>query len=114
AHGVPVEESVGSALATAGKPVVVAGGIVVVAILGLVVAGVPFMTAGGIAISIVVLVMVAVSVTLLPALLGLAGQHINRRRHRSRGGHVERSSNQGWSRWVGHVTRHPWPYAVGV
>ena len=50
ARGVPVEESVGSALATAGKPVVVAGGIVVVAILGLAVAGVPFMTAGGIAI----------------------------------------------------------------
>ena len=73
ARGVPVEESVGSALATAGKPVVVAGGIVVVAILGLAVAGVPFMTAGGIAISVVVLVMVGVSVTLLPALLGLAG-----------------------------------------
>ena len=70
ARGLPVAESVGSALATAGKPVVVAGGIVVVAILGLVVAGVPFMTAGGIAISVVVLVMVAVSVTLLPALPG--------------------------------------------
>ena len=83
ARGLPVAESVGSALATAGKPVVVAGGIVVVAILGLVVAGVPFMTAGGIAISLVVLVMVAVSVTLLPAFLGLAGQHINRRGHRS-------------------------------
>ena len=37
------------------------------------------MTAGGIAISIVVLVMVVVSVTLLPALLGLAGHRINRR-----------------------------------
>ncbi len=68
ARGVPVEDSVASAVATAGKPVVVAGGIVVVAILGLVVAGVPFMTAGGIAISVVVLVMVGASVTLLPAL----------------------------------------------
>ena len=114
ARGLPVTESVGSALATAGKPVVVAGGIVVVAILGLAVAGVPFMTAGGIAISTVVLVMVAVSVTLLPALLGLAGQHINRRRRRSARGGVDRSVNPGWSRWVRHVTRHPWPYAVGV
>ena len=114
ARGLPVEESVGSALATAGKPVVVAGGIVVVAILGLVVAGVPFMTAGGIAVSVVVLVMVAVSVTLLPAFLGLAGQHINRRGHRSARGGVDGPVSPGWSRWVRHVTRNPWPYAVGV
>ena len=114
ARGLPVAESVGSALATAGKPVVVAGGIVVVAILGLVVAGVPFMTAGGIAVSVVVLVMVAVSVTLLPAFLGLAGSHINRRGHRSAHGGPDGSVNPGWSRWVRHVTRNPWPYAVGV
>jgi RND superfamily putative drug exporter len=114
ARGLPVAESVGSALATAGKPVVVAGGIVVVAILGLVVAGVPFMTAGGIAVSVVVLVMMGVSVTLLPAFLGLAGRHINRRGHRSHGGEVDNHVNAGWSRWVRHVTRNPWPYAVGV
>jgi RND superfamily putative drug exporter len=114
ARGVPVEESVGSALATAGKPVVVAGGIVVVAILGLVVAGVPFMTAGGIAISAVVLVMVGVSVTLLPALLGLAGHRINRRTHRPGRGAVDAPTSPGWSRWIRHVTSNPWPYAVGV
>jgi putative drug exporter of the RND superfamily len=114
ARGVPVEESVGSALATAGKPVVVAGGIVVVAILGLAVAGVPFMTAGGIAISVVVLVMVGVSVTLLPAFLGLAGHRINRRTHRPGCGSVEPPVSLGWSRWIRHVTRNPWPYAVGV
>ena len=114
ARGVPVEESVGSALATAGKPVVVAGGIVVVAILGLAVAGVPFMTAGGIAISVVVLVMVGVSVTLLPAFLGLAGHRINRRTHRPGRRSVEPPVSLGWSRWIRHVTRNPWPYAVGV
>ncbi len=114
ARGLPVAESVGSALATAGKPVVVAGGIVVVAILGLVVAGVPFMTAGGIAISVVVLVMVGASVTLLPAFLGLAGRHINRRGHRPIGVGPDGSDGRGWSRWVRHVTRNPWPYAVGV
>ena len=105
ARGLPVEESVGSALATAGKPVVVAGGIVVVAILGLVVAGVPFMTAGGIAVAVVVLVMVGVSVTLLPAFLGLAGHRINRRRRRTRRGSVDPAVSPGWSRWIGHVTR---------
>jgi RND superfamily putative drug exporter len=114
ARGLPVEESVGSALATAGKPVVVAGGIVVVAILGLVVAGVPFMTAGGIAVSVVVLVMVCVSVTLLPALLGLAGHRINRRGRRPGRSGADVPVSRGWSRWIRHVTRNPWPYAVGV
>jgi RND superfamily putative drug exporter len=113
-RGGPVAESVGSALATAGKPVVVAGGIVVVAILGLAVAGVPFMTAGGIAISVVVLVMVGASVTLLPALLGLAGHRINRRTHRPGRGSVAAPVSPGWSRWIRHVTSNPWPYAVGV
>ena len=73
AEGHTVEDSVGGALATAGRSVVFAGGIVVVAILGLVVARIPFITAGGIGISIIVLVMVLASITLLPALLGLAG-----------------------------------------
>ena len=110
ARGLPVEESVGSALATAGKPVVFAGGIVVVAILGLAVAGVPFMTAGGIAISVVVLVMVVASVTLLPALLGLAGHRINRRRHRPRAAASTLRSSPGWST-LGPA-RDPQPVAV--
>ncbi len=114
ARGLPVEESVGSALARAGKPVVVAGGIVVVAILGLVVAGVPFMTAGGIAVSVVVLVMVCASITLLPAFLALVGHRINRRGRRPGRGSVNAPDNPGWSRWIRHVTRKPWPYAVGV
>ena len=88
ARGMTVEESVGRAVATAGQSVVFAGGTVVIAILGLAVAGVPFMTAAGIAISVIVLVMVATSVTLLPAFLGLAGHRINgfgrRRDRRSR------------------------------
>ena len=77
AAGVPVQESIARAVATAGASVVLAGGIVVVAILGLSVAQVPFMTAGAIAVSVIVLVMVLASITLLPALLahrGAAGQ----------------------------------------
>jgi putative drug exporter of the RND superfamily len=78
-----------------------------VSILGLAVAQVPFMTAGGIAISIVVLVMVAASVTLLPALLTVAGRRVVGRRP------VVADSPQ-WARWTRHVTRHPRVYLVGV
>jgi len=110
AQGMTVEESAGRAVATAGQSVVFAGGTVVIAILGLAVAGVPFMTAGGVAIALIVLTMVLVSITLLPAFLGLAGHWINRlglRRRRT-------SPGLGWERWGGHVTRHAVAYAVGA
>ncbi|MBT0993435.1 MMPL family transporter [Cellulomonas sp. DKR-3] len=104
---VPADESIARALATAGRPVVFAGGIVVVSILGLAVAGVPFMTAGGIAISLVVLVMVVASATLLPALLAVAGRRVVGRRRLA-------TTSPRWERWTRHVTRHPGIYAVGV
>jgi RND superfamily putative drug exporter len=109
AHGLPVAESVGRAIATAGQPVVFAGGIVVVSVLGLAAAGVPFMTGGGVALAVVVAIMVAVSVTLLPAFLGLSGHAINRFGLPRNG-----SARPGWSRWVRQVTRHAWAYALGV
>jgi putative drug exporter of the RND superfamily len=110
AGGMSVEESVGHAVATAGKAVLFAGGTVVVAILGLVVAGVPFMTAGGVAISLIVLIMVLASLTLLPAFLGLAGHRINRLRVRR----VRSSPGPGWQRWAGHVSRHATAYAISA
>jgi RND superfamily putative drug exporter len=109
AHGLPIPEAVGRAIATAGQPVVFAGSVVVVSVLGLGVAGVPFMTGGGIALAVVVAIMVTVSVTLLPAFLGLSGHAINRfglRRNTSAGA--------GWSRWTRHVTRNAWAYALTV
>jgi len=111
ALGMPVAESAGRALATAGQAVIFAGGTVVVAILGLLVAGIPFVTGGGVAISAMVLVMVLASVTLLPALLGLAGHRIDGRRRRVDDG-VHRPST-GWYRWGAHVTRNATAYLVG-
>ncbi len=110
AEGETVPESAARALATAGQPVVFAGGIVVVSVLGLAVAGVPFMTAGGIALALMVAVMVAVSVTLLPALLGLSGHAITRFGFR-RSGHED---SVRWSRWITHVTRFSWAYGIAV
>ena len=109
AEGLDVEEAVGRSLATAGRAVVFAGGTVVVAILGLAVARIPFVTAGGIGISLIVLVMVLASITLLPALLGLAGHRVNGRRS-GRGA----ASGTRWRRWGAHVGRHATAYAVGA
>ncbi len=114
ARGMPVEESVGRAVETAGQVIVFAGGTVVIAILGLAVAGVPMMTAAGIAIATIVLIMVVASITLLPAFLGLAGAWINRlgfRRIQARSGATDGSR---WRRWGEHVSGHAWAYVVGA
>ncbi|WP_217213845.1 MMPL family transporter [Streptomyces sp. AC550_RSS872] len=128
ARGLDPREAAGRAVATAGRPVVFAGGTVVVSILGLAVANVPFMTVGGLAVSIVVLTMVLASVTLLPAFLGAAGPRlaragrIGRALHTRKPGRLARRRDPaagaahaaGWRRWIGHVSRHPVPYAVGA
>ncbi|MEU6305020.1 MMPL family transporter [Streptomyces chartreusis] len=125
ARGLDPQAAAGRAVATAGRPVVFAGVTVVVSILGLAVANVPFMTVGGIAVSIVVLIMVVASVTLLPAFLGAAGPRLARagrigRALRTRKpGRLARRRDPavgaaGWRRWIGHVSRHPVPYAVGA
>ncbi|MEU1258883.1 MMPL family transporter [Streptomyces chartreusis] len=128
ARGLDPQEAAGRAVATAGRPVVFAGGTVVVSILGLAVANVPFMTVGGLAVSIVVLTMVLASVTLLPAFLGAAGPRLARagrigralqtrkpgRLARRRDPAAGAAHAAGWRRWIGHVSRHPVPYAVGA
>ncbi|MFI8875772.1 MMPL family transporter [Streptomyces sp. NPDC055243] len=128
ARGLDPREAAGRAVATAGRPVVFAGGTVVVSILGLAVANVPFMTVGGFAVSIVVLIMVLASVTLLPAFLGAAGPRLARvgrigralrtrkpgRLARRRDPAAGAAHAAGWRRWIGHVSRHPVPYAVGA
>jgi putative drug exporter of the RND superfamily len=106
AAGVEPHEAAGRAVATAGRPVVFAGGTVVVSILGMAVANVPFMTVGGLAVAIIVLVMVVASVTLLPAFLGAAGPRLARVGSRPRA--------SGWQRWIGHVNRFPVRYAGGA
>ena len=111
AHGMATHESIGLSVATAGRSVVFAGGTVLVAILGLAVAGLPFVTGAGIAISIVVLVMVSASVTLLPALLGLAGPWIDRLSVHRR---TPARAPARWERWGTHITTHARAYAVGA
>ncbi len=114
AEGLDVPEAAGRAVATAGQSVIFAGGVVVIAILGLAVSGIPFMTATGIAVSVVVGTMVVAAVTLLPALLGLAGHRINGLRSGRRQRQEKHGSDRTWQRWGGHVSAHAWVYAVGA
>ncbi len=76
--GLPVESAVVEAAGTAGRSVLFAGGTVVIALLGLSLVGIPFVAYLGGAASIVVLLSVLVVIFVMPALLALAGPHIDR------------------------------------
>ncbi|WP_159798475.1 MMPL family transporter [Puerhibacterium puerhi] len=84
--GVGVDESVARAVATAGSAVVFAGLTVMIALVGLGVAGIPFLTVMGVAAAVGVGIAVLVSLTLLPALLGFAGERLRPRQRSPRRG----------------------------
>ncbi|MBE1874143.1 MMPL family transporter [Myceligenerans pegani] len=113
--GLPVAESVARATATAGSAVVFAGLTVMIALVGLSVAGIPFLSVMGIAAAVTVGVTVVVSLTLLPAVLAMAGERLRPRvrpRAVSDEGDGEEARSHGtadrfFAGWVRGVTRFP-------
>ncbi len=110
ARGMAVAESVARSLATAGSAVIFAGVTVVIALCGLVVARIPFLTVMGLAAAGAVAVAVLVALTLVPALLALAGERI-RPRAGSRAARnavvAPGETHTLGARWVRVVTRAP-------
>ncbi|WP_220700707.1 MMPL family transporter [Mycetocola tolaasinivorans] len=76
ARGMEPRESAARAIATAGSAVVFAGLTVMIALVGLFVAGIPFLTTMGIGAAASVFVAVLISLTLMPAMLGFAGERL--------------------------------------
>ena len=74
-----VDESIGRAIGTAGSAVVFAGLTVIIALAALTIAGIPFLSAMGLAAAGTVAVAVIVALTLIPALLGFAGERLRPR-----------------------------------
>jgi RND superfamily putative drug exporter len=107
-NGGDVDAAVRTALDTAGRAVVFAGFTVVISLMGMCALGITFLYGPAVASSIAVLLVLAASVTLLPALLGLAGHRIGRP------GRLARRADRGvWDRWIGLIQRRPW-WALGI
>jgi RND superfamily putative drug exporter len=111
--GLDPEAATVATLDTAGRAVLVAGGSVMVSMLGLFAMGLSFMRGAALVTILAVFVVMVASVTLFPALLGYLGRHVDRLRlplGRRRGpevavgGHVE--PGRGWLAWSGLVDRH--------
>jgi putative drug exporter of the RND superfamily len=110
AAGVELQESIARATATSGGAVVFAGVTVVIALCSLVVAGIPLVTTLGYTAAIAVGVSVLAAVTLLPALLGALGEHINSLHVKLGRTHADDHRPHGWARMARAVGRSPWPY----
>ncbi len=110
--GMSVADAAGTANATAGQAVLFAGATVVIAILGLQLAGLPAVTMMGVATAIVVVVAMAAAVTMLPALLGLAGTKIDRLSIHRKSHKAKPADQTAAGRWAHRVGRHPGRYAI--
>lgn len=112
--GHPVAESVETALATAGRSVLVAGATVIVAILSLFFFGIPFVATLGLASAITVATTLLAAVTLLPALLTLFGTNLDRFTIRPLRMDHGRGRTTVWHRWTRSVQLRPWRALIGA
>ena len=101
-RGLSSEASVIEAIGTAGRAVAFAGCTVVISLLGMILMGLPFLYGLAVGTSSAVLVAVVAALTLIPALLGVMGRHLDRlsvhRRHRT-------TRETMWHRWSRLVQR---------
>ncbi|MFJ1621751.1 MMPL family transporter [Streptomyces sp. NPDC088190] len=115
AEGRRPEDAAGRALGTAGSTVVFAGLTVVIALAGLAVVNIPLLTKMGVAAAGTVVLAVLVALTLVPALLGIAGRRITAPRVRHGAARAEAVEDAGSAaavrnmggRWAAFVIRRP-------
>ena len=107
--GLAPEDAAARAVGTAGSAVVFAGITVVIALAGLAVVNIPFLAVMGLAAAGTVAVAVLVAITLLPALLGFAGNRVLPRKLRHTATHAATPATpakEGFGfRWARLVTR---------
>jgi len=123
-EGYQYQEAAARSIATAGNAVVFAATTVVIALSALVVVQVPFMTTMGLSGAATVALAALVTITLIPALMGIAGSRIfgtktrqmitaaqERGPHHS--GHVKHSTR--WYKWGQIIVRHRvWALVLSV
>ena len=125
ANKMEAERSAGIAVGTAGSAVVFAGVTVIIALLGLLVVGIPFLSVMGVGAAFAVLIAIAVALTLVPAILGIAKGRLapkpGSRAERRAVAHHETTHTQNTrpaptlgARWVRLVMRAPVVATVGV
>jgi putative drug exporter of the RND superfamily len=106
--GSGVHDAIGRSINTAGSASLFAGISVTIALCGLWFAGVPYVATLGFSAALFVTIMVLAALTLLPALLGILGPHIDRLRVLPRSKRQKPAGTGFWYRWGHEVARRAW------
>jgi putative drug exporter of the RND superfamily len=109
AHGYDNDTAIRRAMNTAGRAVAFSGVTVALGLLALVILPVPFLRSIGYGGMIIPLVSVAVTLTLVPALLSGIGRRLDWPRIRHEG-----TASRGWTWWARLVVRRRWIAAAGA
>jgi RND superfamily putative drug exporter len=112
--GMSVEKAVKTAVKTSGRAVLFAGVIVCIALLGLFTVGVSFLYGVAVAASLAVLITMSASLTLLPALLAIVGENIDRLSIPGRSKSTHDIESGGWARWSKQIQRRPVIWSIAA
>ncbi|QSF43792.1 MMPL family transporter [Paenibacillus tianjinensis] len=108
-------EAASRAVGTAGSAVFFAGLTVIIALCGMLVIGIGFLSTMALVAAVTVLITVLLSLTLLPALLGLVGERICSAKARTKKSASGHKSNHGFShRWANFTVKYRWIIIVLV
>jgi RND superfamily putative drug exporter len=108
AAGLTPREAIITAMGTAGRAVLFAGGTVVISLLGMLTMGLSYLDGVAGSAVLAVLTMLAASLTLLPAILGFTGKNIDRLRVPFTGRESHQGTKAFWYRWSRVVQHRPW------
>jgi RND superfamily putative drug exporter len=112
-EGMDKREAAIAAVDTAGRAVLFAGITVMISLMGMLLLGLPFLYGVATAAAIAVLFTMIAALTLLPALLAIAGDWVNRLRIPGLGsGGRSIDENGWWFRWSRRIQRRPWVAAL--
>jgi len=112
-EGLDKREAAIAAVDTAGRAVLFAGITVIISLMGMLLLGLPFLYGVATAAAIAVLCTMIAALTLLPAMLSLVGNWVNRLRIPFLGsGARSIDENSWWFRWSGRIQRRPWVAAL--
>jgi RND superfamily putative drug exporter len=113
AGGMSPREANLTAMGTAGRAVLFAGGTVVISLLGMLTMGLSYLNGVAASAVLAVLIMLAASLTLLPAILGFVGRNIDRLRVPFTGRASHQGSQAFWYRWSRVIQHRPWTAFLG-